>query len=48
MTGANLCAEFEHQDVEQRKQEHMAAENEKLKEAETAECAQRVADDALN
>ena len=48
LTGANLCAEFEHQDVERWEQEHMAAEKEKQKEAETAECAQHVADDALN
>ena len=44
----NLRAEFEHQDAEQWEQEHMAAEKEKQKEAETAECAQCVADDALN
>ena len=48
MTGANLCAEFECQDAERREQEHMAAEKENQKEAETAECAQCVADDALN
>ena len=34
--------------MEQKEQEHMAAEKEKQKEAETVECAQCVADDALN
>ena len=48
LTGANLRAEFERQDAERREQEHIAAEKGKQKDAETAERAQRVADDALN
>jgi hypothetical protein len=48
LTGANLRAEFERQDAERREQEHVAAEKEKQKEAESAERAQRVAADALN
>ena len=48
LTGANLRAEFERQDAERREQEHVAAEKGRQKEAETAERAQRVADDALN
>ena len=48
MTGANLRAEFERQDAERQEQEHAAAEKEKQKEADTAERAQRVANDALN
>ena len=48
MTGAKLRAEFERQDTERREQELVAAEKEKQIEAETAECAQRVVDNALN
>ena len=48
LTGANLRAEFERLDAERQEQELVAAEKEKQKEAENAERAVRVADDALN
>ena len=48
MTSAALRAEFEREEAERHKREQVTAEKEKQKEADTAQRAIRIADDALN
>lgn len=48
LTSANLRAEFEREDAERKEHEQAVAEKDKQKEANTAQRALRVADDALN
>ncbi len=48
LTSADLREEFKHEDAKWHDQEHTAVEKEKQKEADTAQHAIHVADDALN